>query len=142
MHSRPILHALRAAIVLAAIPALAYAAQGDLMSITSHMKVAGVPNMMPRAVTIQRCVAPGAMTQPQTYTRGKHDCKVSDLKRTANSVSAHLVCPSVTADISMQVSGSSTHGTMHMVSNAGGSPMTMDQTFDAKRIGSCDYHAK
>lgn len=142
MNTRPAFHALRVAIVLAVIPALAYAAQGDLMSITTHMTISGAPNMMPRAMTIQRCVAPGAMTQPQTYSRGQHDCKVSDLKRTANSVSAHMVCPNITADIDMHMSGSSTHGTMHMVSHAGGSPMTMDQTFDAKRIGSCDYHAK
>lgn len=142
MNIRPAFNALRAAIVLAIIPALAYAAQGDLMSITSHMTMTGVPNMMPHAVTIQRCVAPGAMTQPQTYSRRNHDCTVSDLKRTASSVSAHLVCPNTTADIHMQIAGSSTHGTMHMVTTAGGSPMTMDETFDAKRIGSCDYHAK
>lgn len=142
MNIRPLAHTLRAALVLAAIPALAQASQGDLMSITTHMTMAGAPNMMPRAMTSQQCVAHGAMTQPQTYARHQHNCTVSDLKRTANSVSAHLVCPQITGDIDMHMSGDTTHGTMHMVVTAGGSPMTMDQTFDAKRIGSCDYHGQ
>lgn len=142
MKTRSLAHTLRAALVLAVIPALAYASQGDLMSITTHMTISGAPGMTPHAMTMQRCVAPGAMTQPQTYARHQNNCTVSDVKRSANSVSAHLVCPQLTADIDMHMSGSSTHGTMHMVTNAGGSPMTMDQTFDAKRIGSCDYHAQ
>lgn len=135
-------HSLRAVCLIAAfaLPILVFAGSGNLMRITSTTRMSGGPMAMPpRTMTHQQCVADREqLSDPATWDRNS-ECKAEDVHRTATGLTAHLVCRKGAADLKVEFRpGGGAHGTMHMVSNAGGMSMTMDQTFDAERIGTCD----
>ena len=150
MRIQPFFRAIRLAAVLATLPTLAYAAQGDLMSITSTMKMkmvdaAGQSHPMPvHTRTVKECQAPHHMTDPDSW-KDDPDCTVSDVHRSAPGMSAHMMCKSGMAS-AVKVTllpGGAMHANIH-IPGATGEPMSVDgeTIVDAKRIGSCDYHAK
>jgi Protein of unknown function (DUF3617) len=133
--------------VIAMLPLLTRAASGDLMSVTTtfKMQMTGVPsqyaNMPARTMTRQECVAGNQqLHDPQRWVKDS-DCTVSDVHRSATGMSAHLVCKQTIADIHIEfLPGVGTRGTVHMSGTVGqGMHMVGDQTFEAHRIGSCDY---
>lgn len=138
MHTRHLLQALCLFAVVAA-PALGWAAKGELMHITTTMKMSGGPmTMPPRTITRQQCVGQAdALADPKAWGNDSQ-CTVHDMQRTGNEVTAHLVCRHATSDVRIQMLPDGAHGTVHAISDVNGMHMTMDQTFDAKRVGECD----
>lgn len=150
MTSRKLVHAVRATLLIAVIPALAYAAQGNLMSITSTIKMNTIfadgksQAMPPQTRTVQECQAPGHMTDPNSWNDDK-DCSVSNVHHSATGMTAHVMCKSgLASDITVSMlPGGGVHALIHTHGATGGG-MSVDGTIvtDAKRVGSCDYHAK
>lgn len=147
MRFQPFFRAIRLAAVLATLPTFAYAAQGDLMSITSTMKMkmidaAGQSHPMPvHTRTVKECQAPHHMTDPDSW-KDDPDCTVSDVHRSATGMSAHMMCKSgMASDVKVTLlPGGAMHANIH-IHGATGAQMSVDgeTTVDAKRIGSCDY---
>ncbi len=137
--------------VIALLPLLAGAATGDLMRTTMHMKMqmTGMPaqyaGMLPRTITHQECVASNQqLRDPRQWVRDS-DCTVSNVHRSRTEVTAHVVCKRTTADVDVTLLPDGAHGTIHASTTTGqGTRMVSDQTFESRRIGSCDYqpHAK
>jgi hypothetical protein len=144
------LRAVRLTAVLATLPSLAYAAQGDLMSVTSTIKMkmidaAGQAHPMPpQTRTIKECQAPHHMTDPDSW-KDNDDCTLSDVHRSATGLTAHMMCKGgMASDIKVTfLPGGGSHADIH-IHGATGAQMSVDgeTTVDAKRLGSCDYHAK
>lgn len=149
MNIRPLAHALRAALVLAVMPALAQASQGNLMSITTTIKMnmidadGHVSSAMPTQTrTVKECQAPHHMTDPNTW-KDSPDCTVSDVHQSAGGMIAHMMCKDgMASDITVKLlPGGGAHATIH-THGATGAQTSVDGQIvtDAKRIGSCDYH--
>lgn len=132
-------------IILALCAPLAIASEpGNLMHTTStvHVQMPGMPAMPPRSHTQTVCVA-ARHPDPRDMLRNSKQCQVTDYKRVGNTVSYHMQC---TAPMAMTGDGKFTllandglHGTVHMTANFDGQHMQSDMTFDASKVGSCDY---
>lgn len=142
------LHALfrtvQVAALLALLPGLAQAAQGDLMRVTTttRMEIPGAPaqaaGMMNRTTTRELCLTLARRTDP-TVWNDVSNCTPSNVHQSAAAVSAHLACKNMTADVDMHfLPDGSVHGTVHMQGAIQGMHMTGEQTIDGQRIGSCD----
>lgn len=134
-------------LVALVLPALAFAAKGDLMQITTtmNMKIPGAPaqmaSMLNQTHTLKQCIARDRMTDPKTWST-KGDCTASNVHQSATGVSAHLVCRGMVGDLQVRLlPGGAVHGTMRMSGTDHGMQMTGEQTFDARRIGACDAPA-
>lgn len=150
MRIQPFIRAARLAALLATLPTLAHAAQGDLMSVTSTMKMkmidaAGQSHPMPvHTRTVKECQAPHHMTDPDSW-KDNEDCTFSDVHRSATGMTAHMTCKSgIASDIKVALlPDGDMHADIHL-HGATGAQMSVEgvTTVDAKRIGSCDYQAK
>lgn len=143
LHDLRLASRLVAAIV--AVPLLAGAAQGDLMSITttSHMDMPGAPPqvaaMMNRTFTRKQCMELARRTDPTIWNENRH-CTASNVHQSATEVSAHLVCErGMVADVDVHfLPGGDVHGIVHLNGNVNGMRMTGEETIDGRRIGSCN----
>lgn len=145
MELHAVIRAARLAAVIAMLPALTFAAQGDLMSITttSHMDMPGAPPqvaaMMNRTFTREQCMQLARRTDPTIWNENRH-CTASNVHQSMTEVSAHLVCErGMVADIDVHfLPGGDVHGIVHLNGNVNGMRMTGEETIDGKRIGSCN----
>jgi hypothetical protein len=144
MNARSTFRLLRLLAALACMPALASAAQGDLMRITTttHVDMPGAPpqllKAMNRPFTRTRCIELARRTDPTIWPEVSN-CAASNVHQSATEVSAHLTCEAMSADLDIDFQADGTvHGTVHMSGAMHGLPMTADQTIDAQRIGSCE----
>lgn len=129
--------------LLALLPVLALAAQGDLMIVTTTTRIdmPGAPpqaaGMMNRTTTRKLCLTLARRTDP-TVWNDVSNCTPSDVHQSASAVSAHLTCKDMTADVDMHfLPGGSVHGTVRMHGAVQGMRMAGEQTIDGHRIGSC-----
>lgn len=127
---------------LATTPALAGGEAGNLMKVTSTMKMQMTGMSMPaRTQTSEVCVS-ASRPDPRQMLKQQKDCSISRLAQTADSLDYHMSCTGDTrmdADAHFQRHGGSMHGTIHSNSDDSGQAMTMDMTFDGVRVGSCEY---
>lgn len=147
MDRRSAIRVARLAGLLALLPLLAHAAQGDLLSVTTttRMDMPGAPpqvaGMLNRTSTRNLCVPLARRTDPTIWNE-TGNCTASNVHQSADALSAHLVCRDMVADIEMRfLPGGVVHGAIHMNGSAHGMRMTGEQTIDGKRIGSCDTDA-
>jgi hypothetical protein len=109
---------------------------GDLWEDTLVLDMPGLPGMATRAQTHQRCSPRNSDAVPMT---GKDDCKMSDLKRSASSMSWKMSCsgtPPSRGSGEMVYEGRDRYrGTVTMTSE--GQAMTMK--LSGRRIGECDF---
>ncbi len=113
MTRRPIL-SLLAATLLA--PAAATAASGETWEITSQMEMPGMPFAMPP--TTQRfCKPAGDWTNPPAQQEKSSDCKVTDVKRSGNTMRWKVACTGkqkMSGDGEMTWTASAYTGAMNM----------------------------
>lgn len=132
--------------VLLAAPACAQSEPGNLMNVTStvKMQMTGM-SVPPQTHTTQVC-ASAKKPDPREMLKQLKDCTISNFVQDGDSASYHMVCqgrmPMVgDARFAMHADGS-TEGTVHSTSNAAGRAITMDMSIHGERVGSCQYTPK
>ena len=104
---------------------------------STTMQMPGM-DMPPRSMKIRSCATAESWSKAFGQSRQNKDCTPVNEKRTATSYSFDLSCSSskATGHVEMDFgNGSTGHGSMHMVMNAGGKEMTMDTKWESKYVG-------
>lgn len=127
-------------------PASAQSEPGNMMNVTStvKMQMSGM-SVPPQTHTTEVC-ASAKKPDPREMLKQLKDCTISDFVQDGDSTSYHMVCqgrmPMVgDAHFAMHADGS-TEGSVHTTSNAAGRSMVMDMAIHGERVGSCQYTPK
>jgi hypothetical protein len=110
-----------------------------LWETTSSMTMQMPGMQMPARMTkVRSCATADSWAKAFGQARQNKDCRPVNEKQTATTYSFDLSCTSskATGHVEMDFgNGTTGHGTMHMVMDAGGKEMTMDQTWDSTYVG-------
>jgi hypothetical protein len=104
---------------------------------STTMQMPGM-QMAPRTTKVRSCATAESWNRAFGQSRQSSDCKLTNENRTATHYSFDLSCPSSNATGHGEMDfgeGTTGHGTMHMVVNAGGKAMTMDTSWESKYVG-------
>ena len=104
---------------------------------STKMQMPGM-DMAARTMKVRSCATAESWRKAFGSARQSKDCTPVNEKRTATSYSFDLSCSSskATGHVEMDFgNGSTGHGSMHMVMNAGGKEMTMDTKWESKYVG-------
>lgn len=130
-----------------AVPALA--AGGNLVELTiqteEHMP--DMPQMVsipPQTVTRKVCIGAGRFDPQQLLkAQSNTDCKLTHYKMSGDVITFDESCTqpaTVTSHGEFHVSDSGDFsGKMHTVMNAAGHSVSVDSSYQGKKVGSCDY---
>jgi hypothetical protein len=104
---------------------------------TTTMQMPGM-QMPARATKVRSCATAESWNRAFGQARQSKDCKPINENRTATHYSFDLSCSTSNATGHGEMDfgdGTTGHGTMHMVMNAGGKAMTVDTSWDSKYLG-------
>lgn len=136
-------------VAAAAMSVPALAANGNLVELTiqteEHMpdmpQMASIP---PQTVTRKICIGAGRF-DPQQLLKAESgsDCKLTNYKMSGDVITFDESCTrpaAVTSHGEFHVSGSGDFtGKMHTEMNAAGHAISVDSSYQGKKVGSCDY---
>jgi hypothetical protein len=123
------------AATFAVSPALAQQ-KGDEWEVTIKMEMPGMA-MPPH--TMRMCLDKRARDD-SFVPQGRGECKVTDSKRTGNTVRYHMECAGkdrLVADGEMTWASDTYSGKMRMTGKSGGDGFEMSQTYAGKKVGEC-----
>lgn len=123
----------------------ARAEEGELWQTEVKVEMPGMPMAMPPQ-TASICQPKGQNKEEMSIPKDA-SCKTTDFKKSGNKTSFKVVCNgkdnSMTGSGEVETLGSDSYrGKMHMVMDAGGQRMEMNQNFTSKRLGKCDYQPR
>ncbi len=130
-------------LLMTSIPALAAPnMQPGMWEITTRMEMAGMegmPAMPPQ--TVRQCIRPadvqnGSATVPRADTQ----CTVNDYRMQGNTASWRMECKGanpMSGNGTVTYGGTSYSGKTQFTMSDQGQVMTMNQTFNGKRVGDC-----
>ena len=110
----------------------------ELWEINLQMEMVGMPFKMPPQISKQ-CVAKGAGDESY-MPRQQGECRMVDSKRVGNKVTFKSVCEgkdNMTGTGEVTFGDGTYSGKTQMTGTMQGQPMSMTQTYSAKRVGSC-----
>jgi hypothetical protein len=105
---------------------------------STTMQMPGMQMPPARAMKIRSCATAESWSKAFGSARQNKDCKPVNEKQTATTYSFDLSCSSskATGHVEMDFgNGTTGHGSMHMVMDAGGKTMTMETSWDSKYVG-------
>lgn len=130
-------------LVSASLPAVAAPnMQPGMWEITTKMEMAGMegmPAMPPQ--TIRQCIRPAdVQSGSATVPKGDPQCTVKGYKMQGNTASWQMECKgenAMSGNGTVTYGGTSYSGKTQFNMNQDGQAMTMNQTFNGKRVGDC-----
>lgn len=128
------------------VPLLAAAEPGDMMHVTTTMKmtIKGGPGEMPaHTSTVEFCTSKQHDPRDLVKNSGSQkDCAITAFNQVGTTTTFHEVCTGqmqMSGDASFTARPGGVDGSMHFTGDAGGRAMTMDMSYAATRTGDCDY---
>lgn len=134
------------ALALLVRPAAAQSEPGNMMKVTSTVKMQMSGMSMPARTSTAEVCTSATKPDPRELVKQQKDCTISQFVQDGDSTSYHMVCqgrlPMVgDARFAMHADGS-TEGSVHSISQAPGRTIVMDLTIHGKRTGACQYTPK
>jgi len=106
---------------------------------TSTAKMPMIPT--PKTTTQTQCVTEPEI-KPEEFLQGLEGCVVSDVQSDAKSMRWKMTCTSdgvtMVGNAIYTSTGAQIQGSMTLVMNANGQPMTFEQSSQGKHLGACD----
>lgn len=136
--SRPFSIMLFAISALVALPAAALELTPGMWEVTMESQMSMMPGA--RTTTVKQCMEKSEVT-PDEFMQDAGNCSFSDVKDSKKTLSYKMSCPSpqgeMTGNASFASHGDTAEGEMHMSMQVNGRSISMENSWQGKRIGEC-----